>query len=87
MWRQGVSQHLLLLIVSLPQPRHPRAIRVARVAILLALPIALVAQRYDSMSATEVQRRLKIPRKTLYDKLARHSLRPADFRRPAERRR
>ncbi|MBN9465484.1 sigma-54 dependent transcriptional regulator [Brevundimonas sp.] len=36
---------------------------------------------------TEVQRRLKIPRKTLYDKLARHSLRPADFRRPAERRR
>ncbi|MDQ1153100.1 sigma-54 dependent transcriptional regulator [Brevundimonas sp. SORGH_AS_0993] len=31
----------------------------------------------------EVQRRLKIPRKTLYDKLARHSLRPAAFRRSA----
>lgn len=29
----------------------------------------------------EVQRRLKIPRKTLYDKLTRHGLKPATFRR------
>ena len=31
-------------------------------------------------NATEAAAQLKLPRKTFYDKLARHALRPEDFR-------
>lgn len=41
------------------QFRHPKVARVARVALLLAIPFALLAQHYDSMSAAAFQRRLE----------------------------
>ncbi len=38
------------------------------------------ALRDHAGNATEAARALKLPRKTFYDKLARHGLRPEDYR-------
>ncbi|MBV0911516.1 sigma-54-dependent transcriptional regulator [Anianabacter salinae] len=38
------------------------------------------ALRRNAGNATEASRQLKLPRKTFYDKLARHALRPEDYR-------
>ena len=44
--------------------------------------LLMEALRRAGGNATETARRLKVPRKTFYDKLARHGLRPEDFRDP-----
>ena len=40
------------------------------------------ALRSHGGNVTHVQRELELPRKTLYDKLAKHGIRPSDFRSP-----